>query len=339
MDLASLVTELQFRGLDQAKVDTALKCLVHIYAVQDSTGSETGGVLVQDVVSTYPLEVVQAVSELFLERQKSSGFDVYRLKWGYEAAAKLMEKQLWDNSSLRWEEFMSQVDDRYLGFLLPVSSENARVVDFWKTRNDLKWFSIEDPAHGWNVLRIIDDIISVAWKLDLAFGFRPFGPDGVQGQRALLHTKAYKRLKKKAVVPPEALRNGIKLWRFFTEYRPEESEFVALMKECGLTLDDVKDQIAEFAVKGLTSEYREGQYPPFLVNEKTKKEYNEAVGRLLRPMDAWLSRRELPSLPESQTVTALPSAVLSLALPGETPRLSSSAYRSANEARVTIPSP
>ena len=304
MDLVSLVTELQFRGLDQAKVDSALKCLVHVYAVQDNTNPDAGGVLVQDVVSTYPLDVVQAASELFLERQNSAGLEVYRLRWGYTEAARMMEKQLWDNTSLRWEEFMAPLDDRYLGFLLPFSYENARVMDFWKTRKDLKWFCIEDPAHGWNVLRIIDDLVSIAWKLDLAFGFRPFGTGGIEGQRALLHKRAFERLKERGVVPPESLRNGIRLWRFFTEYRPEESDIVALMRDCGVTIDDIKYQIAEFAKGSLTSEYREGQYPPFLVNEKMKKQYEEAVTRLIRPMDRWLSRLELPSLPELPAVTA-----------------------------------
>ncbi len=279
---------------------------MHVHAVQDSTGPDTGGVLVQDIVNTYPLEVVQVASELFLERLKAAGTEVYRLKWGYDDAAKMMEMQLWDNASFRWEEFASGLDDRYLGFLLPNSYENARVMELWKTRKDLKWFSVEVPAHGWNVLRIVEDIAAVAWKLDLAFGFRPFGPDGVEGERALLHKKAYETLKEKAVVPPEIVRNGINLWRFFSEYRAEESDFVRLMKECGLTLDEAKKQIAAFASEGLSSEYREGQYPPFLVNEKTKKQYDQAVGRLLAPMDAWLVRRDIPILPEIHAASARP---------------------------------
>lgn len=304
MDLASLITELQFRGLDQSKVDSALKCFVHIYAVQDVTAPEAGGVLVQDVVSTYPLDVVQAASELFLEKVMTLGAEAYRIKWGYEDAARMMEKQLWDNASLRWEEFMAGLDDRYLGFVLPASYEKARVIEGWKTRKDLKWFSVELPAHGWNVLRMVDDIVAVAWKLDLAFGFRPFGPNGAEGQRVLVHKKAFQRLKDKGVVPPEELRVGINLWKFFSEYRPEESDFVSLMKDCGLTLEEVKRQISAFALKGLTSEFREGQYPPFLVNDKAKKEYQQAVGMLLAPMDLWLSRRDVPAIPEVQEVRA-----------------------------------
>jgi hypothetical protein len=303
VDLASLVTELHFRGLDQAKVDSALRCLVHVYAVQDVTASEAGGVLVQDVVSTYPLEVVQAASDLFLERLKTLGVEVYRVKWGYEDAARSVEKQLWDNASLRWEEFVAGLDDRYLGFVLPSSYEDARVVDHWKVRKDLKWFSVELPAHGWNVLRVIDDVLAVAWKLDLAFGFRPFGPNGVEGQRILVHKRAFQRLKEKGVIPPEELRIGINLWKFFSEFRPEESDFVNLMKDCELTLEEVKRQIASFALKGLTSEFREGQYPPFLVDEKAKKDYLQAVAKLLAPMDAWLMRRDIPAIPVIQGVT------------------------------------
>ncbi|MDA4123901.1 MAG: hypothetical protein OK438_00430 [Thaumarchaeota archaeon] len=299
-----MVTELQFRGLDQSKVDSALRCLVHVYVVQDVTASEAGGVIVQDVISTYPLDVVQAASDLFLERLKTLGVEVYRVKWGYEDAARTMEKQLWDNTSLRWEEFVTGMDDRYLGFVLPASYENARVVDSWKTRKDLKWLSVELPAHGWNVLRMVDDIVAVAWKLDLAFGFRPFGPNGAEGQRILVHKKAFQRLKEEGAIPPEELRIGINLWKFFSEYRQEESDFVTLMKDCGLTIEEVKRQIASFALKGLTSEFREGQYPPFLVNEKAKKEYQQAVRMLLTPMDSWLTRLDVPAIPEIQEVRA-----------------------------------
>jgi hypothetical protein len=291
LDLPSLMTELQLRGFDQDKVDSALRCLVHVYAVQDHTSKGGGGMLVEDVVNTYPIEIVQAASEVFLDKLKAGGLEVYRVKWGFEDTAKMMEKQLWDLASAHWNEFVAGADERYLGFFLPDTEEGSRIITTWKVRKDLKWFSVEIPQRGWNVLRLIDDVISVAWKLDLAFGFRPFDGEGVQGERVLLHSEAYASLKERAVPPSEDLVNGIRLWRFFSEYDVNTTDFVALMKECGLSLDQVVGQVKAFFQDGLTSQYRDGQYPPYFVNDKKKKEFQLAVRALLDPMDAWLSRR------------------------------------------------
>lgn len=300
VDLPSLVTELQFRGLDQAQTDSALRCLVHVHATQDSTASETGGVLVEDIINTYPLEVVQAATQLFLERLASHGMDVYRVKWGWEEAAKLMERQIWENAEARWGEFVHQLDGRYLGFFMPLFVED-RVISNWKLRDDLKWFSVEVPRHGWNVLRLIDDIVEVAWKLDLAFGFRAFGPKGPEGERVLLHPKVYESLKGLCEVPPEALLRGIRVWRFFSEYDIEASDIVELMKECGVSLEEVVAQVDKFFEKGLTSKYRDGQYPPYFINDKMKKEFKIEVRTLLHPMEAWLSRSDELEAPEAQT--------------------------------------
>jgi hypothetical protein len=105
MDLDGLITELQIRGLDQQRIDSTLRCLVHVFAVQDYTCKEVGGVLVEDVLNTYPLEVSQAASDLFLERLISNGREVFRVKWGYDVAARWLEKQLWENGADRWLEF------------------------------------------------------------------------------------------------------------------------------------------------------------------------------------------------------------------------------------------
>ena len=303
MDLPSLITELQFRGLDQGRVDSGLRCLVHIHATQNSTASEPGGVLVEDIINTYPVEVIQAATELFLERLVSHGMDVFRVKWGWEEAAKLMEKQLWENSEARWGEFVGGLDPRYLGFFLPMSEENPRIVSNWKLRKDLKWFSVEVPKHGWNTLRLIDDIIEIAWKLDLGFGFRPFGPSGVESERILLHEKAYESLRALAEAPPEELRHGIRLWRFFSEYDVEGTDFVELMNGCDLTLEDVVAQVNKFFAKGLTSMYRGGQYPPYFINDKMKKEFKIEVRSLLNPMESWLARKEFMATPAESGAT------------------------------------
>ncbi len=292
VDLASLVAELQLRGLAQESIDSALKCLVHVYAVQDTASPDAGGVLAEDIVNTYSLDVVQAASQLFLETVKSHGKEAFRVKWGFDDAAKNMEKELWEHASGRWEEFASQLDQRYLGFVLPPTDDGARVTANWKMSNDLKWFSVEVPEHGWNVLRMVDDLAVVALKLDLAFEYRQFGPEGTHGTRVLLHQKAYELLKSKKEAPPEEFRKLIRLWRFFSEYDPEATDFVALMKESELSLDDVLEQIGRFFAMNLTSQYREGQYPPYFINDKKKKEYEVAVRDLLRPMDEWLSRKE-----------------------------------------------
>ena len=302
MDIKGLVTELQIRGFDQAKIDSALKCLVHVHAVQDFTNDDAGGVLAKDILNSYSLEVAQAASELYFERATVYGQDVFRVKWGYDSATKWLEKQLWLNASDRWEEFVGGLDERYLGFVLPMTYENARVVEFWKTRKDLKWFGVELEGFGWNILRLIDDIIAVGWALDLAFGYRSFGPSGIEGNRTLLHKKAYESLKRRASVPPDSIVTGIKLWKFFSQFEPAETDFVKLMKECDVTIEEVQRQVNALYEKGLTSPYRDSQYPPFLVADKMKKQYQEEVRGLLSPMETWLTRKEsAPEIPNSET--------------------------------------
>lgn len=92
MDIDGLITELQIRGFDEAKIDSALKCLVHVHAVQDFTNEESGGVLVRDILSSYPFEVTSAASELYFERMTVYGQDVFRVKWGNDAAAQQLER-------------------------------------------------------------------------------------------------------------------------------------------------------------------------------------------------------------------------------------------------------
>ena len=288
VDLPTLVTELQFRGLDQDKIDSTLRCLVHVNAVQNQGEDTASGILVEDIVNTYPMEVVQAASSLFLDKVKNNGLESFQVKWGFEDTAKTMERELWNNVSGRWNDYVATLNERYLGFFLPMTYEGARVVTTWKLRNDLKWFSVEIPSHGWNVLRLIEDVTAVAWKLDLAFGYRPFGPEGILGERVLLHKKAFDSLKHRAVLPPENFRTGIKLWRFFSEYDVNATDFVQLMKDCDLSLEEVQNQVKEFFQAGLTSQYREGQYPPYFVTEKKNKEFAAAVRELLAPMDSWL---------------------------------------------------
>jgi hypothetical protein len=302
VDIDGLITELQIRGLDQARVDSALKCLVHVHAVQDFTNDDAGGVLVKDVLNSYPFEVTVAASELYFERATVYGQDVFRVKWGYDAATRWLEKQLWQNASDRWEEFVDGLDERYLGFVLPMTYDHARIIEFWKARKDLKWFGVEFEGFGWNILRLIDDIVAVGWALDLAFGYRSFGPGGIEGNRTLLHKKAYESLKRQAAVPPDSIITGIKLWKLFSQFEPAETDFVKLMKECDVTIEEVQRQVGTFYEKGLTSRYRDTQYPPFLLVEKMKKQYQEEVRRLLNPMEAWLTRKELaPKIPHSET--------------------------------------
>jgi hypothetical protein len=291
VDIPSLTSELQLRGLDQEKIDSALRCLVHVHAVQDTSSPDAAGVLAEDIVSTYPFDVVQAASELFLDNIITQGRETFRVKWGYEDAATQMEEELWDHGSRWWDGFLQQLNERYLGFVMPTSDDGARVIVNWKLSKDLKWFSVEVPRHGWNILRFVDDLTAVALKLDLAYEYRELGPEGVLGRRVLLHRRAYETLKERRVQPPDELRLSIRLWRFFSEYDVESTDFVALMKECGLTLDDIQGQIARFFALDLTSQYREGQYPPYFINEKKKKEFKEAVRDLLRPMDEWLTGR------------------------------------------------
>jgi hypothetical protein len=291
VDLPSLVTELQIRGFDQEKVDSAIKCLVHVYEVQDSN-SEAGGILAEDLINTYQPDVLQAASEIFLDKTMAQGREVFRVRWGCDDTAKTMDNQLWEHASERWEEFVSQVDERYLGFVLSHEGKDARVITNWKLSDELKWFSVEVPTFGWKILRMMEDLTEVAWKLDLAFGFRPMGPEGVLGPRVLLHEEAYQALKKRQVAPSEELRKSIRLWKFFSQYDTESTNFEALMEECGLQISDVAEQTKKFFAMDLTSQYREGQYPPYFINDKKKKEFAVAVRNLLAPMEAWLSRTD-----------------------------------------------
>ena len=295
------MSELHLRGFDQEKVDEALRCLVHVHAVQDSPPGKDGGILAEDILNKYDLGVVQAATQLFLDRSMSQGREVFRVRWGCEVAAESMEEQLWAHASSRWEEFVAQLDERYLGFLLPSATESGREMTNWKLGKELRWFSVEVPSQGWKVLGIVDDVSEVAWKLDLAFGYRSYGADGVQGPRMLLHRRAYDVLKAKIVPPPEELLRSIRLWRFFSEYDVNSTDFVALMRECDLTLDEVVEQVKTFFASDLTSQYREGQYPPYFVNDKKKKEFQQAVTELLQPMNSWLLRKEIArAAPHSQ---------------------------------------
>jgi hypothetical protein len=310
VDIDGLITELQIRGFDEAKIDSALRCLVHVHAVEDFTNDDAGGVLAKDILNAYPFEVTCAASELYFERMTVYGQDVFRVKWGYDAAAKSLEKQLWQNASARWKEFVDGLDERYLGFVLPMTYEHARVLEFWKTRKDLKWFGVEVEGFGWDFLRLIDDIVAVGWALDLAFGYRSFGPGGVEGNRTLLHKKAYESLKRRAVVPSDFIITGIKLWRFFSQFEPAETVVVKLMKECGVTLEEVQRQVKAFYEMGLTSPYRDSQYPPYLVVETRRKRYQEEVRNLLSPMEIWLKRKELaPDIPPLQARDLVNSAL------------------------------
>ena len=173
-----------------------------------------------------------------------------------------MEGELWEHSAERWEEYVSQLDGRYLGFFLPGGGEAGRVANDWKLSRELKWFSVKIPRQGWKILGMIDDISEVALRLDLAFAYRPHGADGVRGTRVLLHERAYDSLGRAKVVPRDELVKSIRLWRFFSEYDSNSTDFVKLMKECVLTLEEVRGQIEKFSALDLTSQYREGQYPP-----------------------------------------------------------------------------
>jgi len=79
-----------------------------------------------------------------------------------------------------------------------------------------------------------------------------------------------------------------------------------------LSLDEIQGQIAKFFALNLTSQYRDGQYPPYFINDKKKKEFQFAVAGLLSPMDEWLRGGELAEegpvpIPEAGTEgTALP---------------------------------
>jgi hypothetical protein len=313
VDIPSLTTELHLRGFDQEMIDSALRCLVHVHAVQETASPDATGVLAEDILNTYSLEVVQAASQLFLDTLKAQGREVFRVRWGCEDAAAQMEERLWENGSKWWEGFVQQLNERYLGFVLPSSDEGARVVVNWKLSKDLKWFSVEVPRHGWNMLRFLNDLTAVALKLDLAFEYREFGTDGVRGTRILLHQKAYDSLKAKKVAPPDEYRKSIRLWRFFSEYDVNSTDFVALMNECSLSLDDIQGQIAKFFAQSLTTQYRDGQYPPYFINDKKKKEFQLAVAGLLSPMDEWLGGN---GMKEEAPAPVLEAGLESSAVPG-----------------------
>ncbi|HXW95051.1 MAG TPA: hypothetical protein VEJ19_05035, partial [Nitrososphaerales archaeon] len=159
------MSELHLRGFNENKVDEALRCLVHVHAVQDSASPDRGGILAEDIINKYDLNVVQAATQLFLDRSTTQGKEVFHVRWGCDAAAESMEEQLWAHASSRWEEFVAQLDRRYLGFLMPLAEESGRIVDNWKLGKELRWFSVEIPSQGWKVLGIVDDVIEVAWKL------------------------------------------------------------------------------------------------------------------------------------------------------------------------------
>jgi len=295
VDISGLITEFRIRGLDQRKIESALKCLVHVQSVQDLTNSEGGGVLVKDVLDFYPLDVTQVASELYLEKLTLWGLDAFRVRWGYDSAARSATRMLWDNASPQWEKFADRLDRRCLGLLLPSSYEGGRVVESWKKSKEAEWLSPEVEGLDKKLLSTLSDVIGVSCSLDLAFGYSTFGQRGIDGRWTVLHESAYDSLKKRAVSPPSSLMAGVKLWRFFSQYVPAESDIVKLMKECGLTIDDVRAQVNSFHEMGLTTRYRESQYPPFLVVEKMKKVYSQAVKHLLDPLKQWMEGRDLLS--------------------------------------------
>lgn len=290
MDLPSLVSELHLRGFSQEKADSAIRCLVHVYSLQDSA-SDIGGVLSEDIVSAYPLDVVQVASQLFLDKVKSNGRELYRVRWGCEEVAKTLQGQLWEHGENHWREYVRQLDERYLGVLMPPTDEGARVITAWKLRKELKWFSTEVPRHGWNVLRIVNDITDMAQRLGLAFSYGVLEPGKQKAEkRVLLHERAYELLKQKKVPPPQEAVQSVRLWRFFSEYDVNSTDFVALMEQCDLSLEEVVTQVQRFFSMDLTSQYRDGQYPPYFINKKKMKDFQAEVKGLLRPMDVWLSR-------------------------------------------------
>jgi len=295
VDISGLITEFRIRGLDQRKMEAALKCLVFVQSVQDLTNTEGGGVLAKDVLDAYPLEVTQVASELYLEKMNMWGLELFKVRWGFDSAARSASRMLWDSARSRWEEFASGLDRRCLGLMLSPSYEEGRVVESWKNRKAVEWVGPEVEGLDKRLISTISEVVRVGYSLDLAFGFSSFGQHGVDGRWTLLHQSAYDSLKEKAEIPSRSLRTGIGLWRFFSRYDPAESEIVKLMKECELTLDDVKAQVNMFCHMGLTTRYRESQYPPYLVIEKMKKGYEDAIEALIEPTKRWVSRRDLPA--------------------------------------------
>jgi len=295
VDISGLITEFRIRGLDQRKIDSALKCLVYVQSVQDVTNSEGGGVLVKDVLDSYPLEVTQVASELYLEKLALWGFDVFRVRWGYDSAARSAARRLWDGASSSWEKFADGLDGRCLGLLLPSSYEEGRLVESWKHREEAAWLGTEVEGLDKKMLSMVNEVLAAGYSLDLAFGYSSFDQSGVNGRWTLLLRSAYDSLRERAEPLPLALVTGARLWRFFSQYEPAESDIVKLMRECGLTLEDVRAQVNTFYERGLTTRYRESQYPPFLVVEKMKKAYRQAVDSLFNPSKVWFARENLLS--------------------------------------------
>ena len=174
VDISGLITEFRIRGLDQRKIDSALKCLVHVYSTQDLVNAENGGVLVKDVLDSYPLEVTQVASELYLERFTLWGLDVFRVKWGYDSAARSASRRLWDASSSPWEKFADGLDKRCLGLLLPESYEEGRVLESWKNNSKAEWLAGEVGGLDSKALSIVNDCMKVGYSLDLAFSCSSF---------------------------------------------------------------------------------------------------------------------------------------------------------------------
>lgn len=300
MDISGLITEFRIRGLDQRRIDSALKCLVHVQFVQDLTNAERGGVLVKDVLDSYPLEVTQVASELYLEKLTMWGVDVFRVKWGYESAALSAARRLWEDVSSRWEKFADGLDKRYLGLVLPETYEGARVVESWKNRREAEWLGAEVDGLDRKMLDMVNGVIGAGFALDLAYSYSSFGERGVDGRWTLLHKNAYETLKGRAERLPLPLANGVRLWRFFSRYDPAESDIVKLMKECGLALEEVRGQVNMFYRMGLTTSYRESQYPPFLVHEKVRNAYKQTIDGFLIPVKLWVASRD-PLLPRSRS--------------------------------------
>ena len=304
VDLPSLLSELHIRGFGREKVGSALKCLQQVHMTQGFGAPDDGGVLVEDVVANYDLDVIQAASELFLEKRKVQGREVFTVRWGCDYVAEGVEAESWNRVSHRWEAYVRGLDDRYLGFLLPDGGPRARVLTEWQLNKELKWFSTEAPHQGKKMLEVLDDIGAEAGRLGLAQVFRPFGPEGVLSPRLLLHQRAFEALNSRRSPPPASAVRSVRLWRFFSEYDVNATNFVALMKECGLSLEEIVGQVGRFFELGLTSEYRDSQYPPYFIAFKKKDEFQAAVRDLLLPMGSWLSRgqRAVPAEAHSPAV-------------------------------------
>lgn len=304
VDLPSLLAELHIRGLSREKSRSALKCLQQVHMTQAFASPEGAGVLMEDLAANYDLDVIQAASQLFLEKRMVQGREVFTVKWGCENVAEGVEKESWKRVSHKWETYVQGLDDRFLGFFLPGDGPRARVVTEWQLNKELMWLSTEFPLQGQKMLGVLDEIGAEAGRLGLAQVFRPFGPEGVLSPRLLLHQRAFEALNASKSPPPPSAVHSVRLWRFFSEYDPNATNFVALMKDCSLSLDEIVEQIGKFFELGLTSEYRDSQYPPYFIAFKKKDEFQAAVRDLLLPMESWLSRGQsvLPAEAKLPTV-------------------------------------